>query len=180
MIARKLYFDSLFTSAHHLTPAPPQAHTPQVASAMKEHLERYVSRPPHSGVQPFHEESTCLSQLTLGSCVLQSWSRNTLDLRGNETLVPSGPASRRCFFDHTDYPSASPNCEHRVTFLRRPVVALQRPECSLKPGRFGVRNTEPSMFWFLLIETWKVRCFFLSGTSHEPDASPCGRERVLS
>ena len=176
----RFQFSALGISAYCIPPALPQAHTPQVASAMKEHLERFVSRPPHDGVQPFHEQSTCLAPSTSGSFVLQIWSRNTLDLRGDETLVPSGPASRRCFFDHTDYPSAPPNCEHRVTSLRRPVVALQRPECSLKPGRFGVRNTEPSMFWFLLIETWKVRCFFLSGTSHEPDASPCGRERVLS
>ena len=31
--------------------------------------------------------SGCQMQLTLGPCVVQIWSRDTLDLRGSETLV---------------------------------------------------------------------------------------------
>ena len=42
---------------------------------------------PHGGVRPFHQKSTSLTQSTLGPCVVQIWSSNTLDLRGNETLV---------------------------------------------------------------------------------------------
>ena len=32
---------------------------------------------PHGGVRPSHHESTCLSQSTLGPCMVQIWSRNT-------------------------------------------------------------------------------------------------------
>ena len=35
-----------------------------------------------SGVGPFHQKSTCLTQLAFG----QMWSRNTPKFRGNETL----------------------------------------------------------------------------------------------
>jgi hypothetical protein len=40
--------------------------------------------PPHGGVRHFHEKSTCLTQLTLGRCVVQIWSRNPPKW-GNET-----------------------------------------------------------------------------------------------
>ena len=42
---------------------------------------------PHSGLRPFHQKSTCLTSFTSGAYVVQIWSRATLDLRGNETLV---------------------------------------------------------------------------------------------
>ena len=38
-------------------------------------------------MRPFHQKSTRLTQLTLGPYAVQIWSRNTLDLRKNETLV---------------------------------------------------------------------------------------------
>ena len=42
---------------------------------------------PHGGEGPVHQQSTCITQFTLGPCVVQIWSRNNLDLKGNETLV---------------------------------------------------------------------------------------------
>jgi len=42
---------------------------------------------PHGGVHPFHQKSTCSTQLTLGPYVGQIWSRNSLELRGGETFV---------------------------------------------------------------------------------------------
>jgi len=42
---------------------------------------------PHGGVRPFHQKSICLAQLTLGRYAVQIWSRNTLELRGDETRV---------------------------------------------------------------------------------------------
>jgi len=42
---------------------------------------------PHGGVRPFHQKSTCLTQLTLVPKVVQIWSRNTLELGGSETFV---------------------------------------------------------------------------------------------
>ena len=40
---------------------------------------------PHGGVRPFHQKSTCITQLTLGPCVVQNWSRNTPKSSPNET-----------------------------------------------------------------------------------------------
>ena len=42
---------------------------------------------PHGGVRPFHQKSTCLTQLTLGPCVVQIWSHITPESGPNETLV---------------------------------------------------------------------------------------------
>jgi hypothetical protein len=42
---------------------------------------------PHGGVRAFHQKTTCLTQLTLGPCVVQIWSRNTPESGINETLV---------------------------------------------------------------------------------------------
>ena len=42
---------------------------------------------PHGGVRPFHQMSTCLTQLTLGPYVVQTWSRNTPECGVNEMLV---------------------------------------------------------------------------------------------
>jgi len=42
---------------------------------------------PPGGVRPFRQKSTCPTQLILGPHVVQIWSRNTLELRGVETLV---------------------------------------------------------------------------------------------
>jgi len=41
---------------------------------------------PHVGVRPFHQKSTCLTQLTLGPYVVQIWSR---DVRNIEPTKPS-------------------------------------------------------------------------------------------
>jgi len=41
----------------------------------------------HGGVRPFHQKSTCLTQLILGPYVVQSWSRNTPKNSPNEALV---------------------------------------------------------------------------------------------
>ena len=49
--------------------------------------------PPHGEVRPFHHKSNCFSQLTLGPNVVQMWSRNTLDLRGNQAFVLQRVAS---------------------------------------------------------------------------------------
>jgi len=35
---------------------------------------------PHGGVRPFHQKSTCLTQLTLGRYVVQIWSRYARNL----------------------------------------------------------------------------------------------------
>ena len=55
------------------------------------HRDDWVDRPsdtfPHGGVQPFHQKSTCLTQLTLGPYLVQSWSRNTPKNSPNEPLV---------------------------------------------------------------------------------------------
>ena len=45
------------------------------------------SNVPHSGAPTFHEESTCLTQLTLGSVVVQIWSCNTPEFGPNEIFV---------------------------------------------------------------------------------------------
>ena len=42
---------------------------------------------PHGGGPPFQKKSTRLTQLTLKPNVVQIWSRNTLELRRNETRV---------------------------------------------------------------------------------------------
>ena len=42
---------------------------------------------PHGGLRPFHQKSTCLTQLTFGACVLQIWSRNTPESAVDETFV---------------------------------------------------------------------------------------------
>ena len=38
--------------------------------------EEEVQHLPHGGVRPFHQKSTCLTQLTLATHVVQIWSRN--------------------------------------------------------------------------------------------------------
>ena len=40
---------------------------------------------PHGGLRPFHQKSTCLTQLTPGPCVVHFWSRNTPAAGENET-----------------------------------------------------------------------------------------------
>ena len=45
-----------------------------------------IALQPRGGVRPFHQTSTCLAQSTLEPNVVQSWSRNTLKLRGSKTL----------------------------------------------------------------------------------------------
>jgi len=42
---------------------------------------------PHGGVRTFHQNSTCLTQLSLGPCVVQIWWRNTPEFGVNETRV---------------------------------------------------------------------------------------------
>ena len=46
-----------------------------------------MSCKPHGGLRPFHQKSTCITQSTFGPCVVQIWSRTSLELRGDETLV---------------------------------------------------------------------------------------------
>ena len=46
-----------------------------------------MSAYPHGGARPFHPKSTCITQLTLGPYVEPIWSRNTLELRGDEARV---------------------------------------------------------------------------------------------
>ena len=41
----------------------------------------------HGGVRPLHQKPTCLMQLTLGPHAVHIWSRNPLELKGNETRV---------------------------------------------------------------------------------------------
>jgi len=41
---------------------------------------------PHGGVPPFHQKSTCISQLFSGPYVVEIWPLDTLKNRGNETL----------------------------------------------------------------------------------------------
>ena len=47
------------------------------------------------GVRPLHQKSTCLTQLTSGPGVVHIWSRNTLGLKGDETLVQGYLARRK-------------------------------------------------------------------------------------
>ena len=42
---------------------------------------------PHGGIRPFHQKSTCHTQLTLGPYVVQSWSRDAPESGPNETRV---------------------------------------------------------------------------------------------
>ena len=42
----------------------------------------------HGGVRPFHQKSSCLTQLTVGPRVVQTWSRSTPASGVNETRVP--------------------------------------------------------------------------------------------
>jgi len=39
-------------------------------------VQTYWTRHPHGGARPFHQKSTCLTQLTSGPYVVQIWSRN--------------------------------------------------------------------------------------------------------
>ena len=47
---------------------------------------------PHGGSRPFHQKSTCLTQLSLGPYLVQIWSRNTPKNRSqrNPRTPPSG------------------------------------------------------------------------------------------
>ena len=42
---------------------------------------------PLRGRRPFHQKSTCITELTFGRYVLQNWSRNPPQTGPNETLV---------------------------------------------------------------------------------------------
>ena len=42
---------------------------------------------PHGGVRPFYQKSSCRTQSSLGTFVVQSRPNYPLELRGNETLV---------------------------------------------------------------------------------------------
>jgi hypothetical protein len=46
-----------------------------------------VVRLPHGGARPLYQMSTCLAQLVVAPHAVQIRSRNTLDMRGEETLV---------------------------------------------------------------------------------------------
>jgi len=41
---------------------------------------------PHGGLRPFHQKSSCLTQLTLGPCVVQIWSRYVQNLTQQQNL----------------------------------------------------------------------------------------------
>jgi hypothetical protein len=45
-----------------------------------------IATNPHGGVPPFHRKSTCMTRSTLGPNVVQIRSRNSLELRVNQTL----------------------------------------------------------------------------------------------
>ena len=55
-------------------------------------LAALESDTPHGGVRPFHQKSTCLTRLTLGSYVVQIWSRDPRNL-GKIATFPSKSAS---------------------------------------------------------------------------------------
>ena len=42
---------------------------------------------PHGGVRPFHQKWTCLTRLTLGTFLVQIWSRNTPEYGVSKTLA---------------------------------------------------------------------------------------------
>jgi len=50
-------------------------------------INSHVPHLPHGGVRPFHQKSTCLTQLTLGPYVVHNWSRDTPESGVNETLL---------------------------------------------------------------------------------------------
>ena len=58
---------------------------PSAACRFTVHL--CLSPQPLGGVRPLHQKSICLTHLTSGPYVVQSWSRNTLELSGNENCV---------------------------------------------------------------------------------------------
>ena len=39
-------------------------------------FEKSATEVTHGGLRPFHQKSTCLTQLTLGPCVVHIWTRN--------------------------------------------------------------------------------------------------------
>ena len=43
--------------------------------------------PPYGGLRPFHQTSTCITQVTSGPYLVQIWSRTTSEFGLNETLV---------------------------------------------------------------------------------------------
>ena len=63
-----------------------------LVDANPEHRSLNIEAILHGGVRPFHQKSACLTQLTGGPYVVQSWSRNTPDFRGagNPRTPPSG------------------------------------------------------------------------------------------
>ena len=63
-------------------------------------ISRRLSTSVIGGGRPSYQKSTCLARLTLGPYVVQTWSRNTLHLRGdNPAYPPSGfePFSPNCW-----------------------------------------------------------------------------------
>ena len=57
-----------------------------VSSGVERFSHVLASRQPHGGVRPFHQKSTCLSQLNLGPHVGQIWSRNAPESGPKEIL----------------------------------------------------------------------------------------------
>ena len=61
---------------------------------------------PHGGIRPFHQKSTCLTELTSGPYVVQIWSRNARNFEETKrsystvwqakTPIPKPPNSPRC------------------------------------------------------------------------------------
>jgi len=50
---------------------------------------------PHVGLRPFHQKSTCITQLTAGPYLVQIWSRSTPQNRGERN-----PRSPPCGYPH--------------------------------------------------------------------------------
>jgi len=86
---------------------------------------------PHGGVRPFHQKSTCLTQLTFGHYVVQNRSRNTPESGVNETLVLHRAACCQ--------PCAISYCRRQGINFR------QIPTCSLV---FPAINLCGSVIWF--------------------------------
>jgi len=89
-------------------------------------------RPPHGGVRPSHQTSTCITQLTSGPHVVQIWSCSTPEFGVNETRVVHRVV---CFVD--------PRLLHRVG---APHVTEPRepppPFCPLDP--FLKKQVQPA------------------------------------
>ena len=97
---------------------------------------------PHGGLRPVHQNSTCLAESTFGLYMVQTWSRNTPQSRGNETRVLHRVARRNqpAFWSKGPHPASDLNYILRNWTLRPEFVGEdyklpQRPQSPAVPSQ---------------------------------------------